>query len=274
MKLIPDGMVPVSLLFLFVSCGTNTTEPNQRLLIEGIEVELPANKKVIDFRTSRWEQERIKIMLLTRDDDDKVETYYIRKSLEDNRTILERSLYYGYAAPLPDAQLLESLPKKEIPIRIVKASCQTREIQYICVASLGLSVVRNSIFPEYTLTILKKSGDRYIPIYSLDDAGGNLQQLIFRDLDGDCLPELIDIEHLGDAFVNVRRINTENVVEDVQELKGKSVRVNELDTGRLLLYIYDRPGGYEGYWEEFVWSKTDGKFMSLAPPPIGAPVRR
>ena len=272
MKLIPEGMVLVSLLFLFVSCGTNTTEPNQRLLIEGIEIELPGNQTVIDFQTSQWNQERVKITLLTRDDDDKIETYFINQGLEDDRS-MERSLHHGYATPFPDPQLFDSLSEKEIPIRVVKASCHSRGIQYICVASLGLSGGVNHAWPEYTLTILKRSGDRYIPLYSLDDAGTNLQQLIFRDLDGDCIPELIDIGRSDLAFVHVRQINTENVLEEVQELKGTSVRVNELDPGRLFLHIYDRPGGYENHWEEFVWSKTDGKFISLAPPPPDALVQ-
>ncbi len=218
--------------------GNLQLQDTQRLELEGTKIEIPAREHVVAHVVSALgasdEVPPAKLVsLLTRDSDGLIKTYSFRTRPGSSAGELLPPVCQGYVADLPPGLAVEA---GEIPVRVIRSSC-LKGLIYWAVVTLSFDPTDPLQNLSYNLYVF--SGEKLI--FYKPQAGMRLEQFVFRDLDGDCLPEMIDVDRSHKIVVTtVRLVKEDGSVADVQELSGDradiacggSIKIDERCVGR------------------------------------------
>jgi hypothetical protein len=203
----------------FGPCAQNTPplRETQQLQLEGYTIEIPARDQLVAHAVAEFPDGNF-IQLLTRDWDGLIKTYTFRVDAAPSTGELVGPFYEGYAVDLPASLHLEP---GEVPVRLVSSSCSNGST-YWAVASLSFNPDDPMRKVHYNLYVF--GGNRRL--FYKPQAGLELEQFVFRDIDGDCLPEMIDVNRsYSIAIVKVRVVSADGSVKEVQELSGDTADI-------------------------------------------------
>lgn len=264
-----NSLLVLALMVVSIAClGSHAQQAEKDVQIEKLRVRIPTKDTVLDYKVFA-KAHATRLQLLVRDVDDAVKTYTIDYRSPDDQ-VRSSATFDGYAVASADSY---GLPNKQIPITVIRSSCLAEGKQYFGIVTLGLVKEPVLDVPHYGLYVLKKLGSQYSVIYSLDDAGANLLNFIFRDFNEDCRPEMIDVSRpAGLSFLNVRTLDSDDRVNLVQEIAGKSVLLTETKLDQLAITLFMSDGSIQGPKQFYTWSKDINKFVEAAPQSIDVKV--
>ncbi|MDA2925105.1 hypothetical protein MYX65_10745 [Acidobacteria bacterium AH-259-L09] len=227
--------------------------------IEDLQVRMLQRDTLVDYTLVR-KKGQINLHVFVRDVDNIVKSYRVEYQDVDNQS-RGGPIFEGYAINFDDVY---DLPPTEIPIRAVKASCLEGGVRYESIVTLGMEKRAPFAPPNYNLYVFKRLDQGPLKIYEVKAAGRNLLDFRFLDLDGDCLPEMIDLSKpAGLSFLKVRKIDSNDRVHVVQEIGGKGISL--LHFFSRLLSITMREDGILSPLKDYKWDPTAGKFVETAP---------
>ena len=231
----------------------SSAEEDKQVQVGGITVSLPARDTVMD--SSRGRTRGVdRLYLLTRDVDGLIKSYayFVWDSVGEERS---RPYLHGYSVAVPSGLKLEP---GQIPIRVIRSTC-SGGAEFMAVATLGFTLPRWESQIYYSLYVFRKSSGPFERIYYRGQIGQTLTDLVFRDVDGDCRPELVDVGRTGHvAFANVQIVRPNGSVHLVQQIGGSEVELSDDGPSRFSIEADDSyPGekglcyvvGYRGWWD-------------------------
>lgn len=249
------------LLFLFSCSGVPSSESERVVQVDAYALRIPQRDTIVDHvLLPRQPGATPHIMILARDVDGLAKSYWIKYKSPHNQS-RSQPVFHGYETKLPHMELLDELSsKREILIRYAKSSC-LQGPSYFSLVTLELDEILP--VPHYNLYIIRKIQSRYRRIYLLKNASSNLHHFIFRDLNDDCLPEMIDISKpAGTAFANVRTVTDDDKTLLLQEVAGRSILANEFYVGDVTLRVV---GFGEKPTQRLRWNKKSSRFEEDLP---------
>jgi hypothetical protein len=195
----------------------------KQISVDGFSFEIPATEEVVahavaDLGEASQGHPSKLIELLTRDIDYLVKTYTFRIQVGSSTGELLGPFFEGYAIDLPSGFQLES---GQVPVRLVRSSCLNGPV-YSAVVGLGFDRTDPLRHVCYSLYVFK--GTQLL--FHRLQAGLKLEQFVFRDLDEDCLPEMIDVNRSNNGVtVTVRAMKADGSMEEVQKLTGATADI-------------------------------------------------
>jgi hypothetical protein len=193
--------------------------------VEGYILSLPTRDTLIDHRLVEGPTGRY-LKLLTRDTDDRVRSFVADLDEIAGESRLRGPLHHDTHQGV-DLPMGLDIERTLIPIRALRSSCQGSPV-YWAVVSVGLTQLGSL---KSVLHIFRQTATEtgLLLRYSENGALGSLERLVFRDLDGDCLPELIYVgRERGISMVQVFVVTAEDSVEYVQNLSAGKWEVMDL----------------------------------------------
>ncbi len=247
-------MFAFAALVALSNLGPMRTGPQKSVRVNGMTVSIPSRDTVVDHSVEEMADRKI-LYLLTRDVDGLIKSYaYHASGFADEDLIGPYVL--GYSVDVPAGLEIQS---GQIPIRYIESTCPGRA-GLAAVAAYGFCRPSWGGRTCYSLYVFRTTASgTYGRIYLRTDVGEILQDLVFRDVDGDCLPELIDVgksEHV--TYANVQIIDKDLTVELVQRIGGAEVDLRVAGPSRFAVEADDSyPGerglcyvlGYRGWWD-------------------------
>ena len=254
MELKMNLLVIFAALVALSSPGPIRRESHKSVQVDGMAVSIPSRDTVVAHSVEEMANKKI-LYLLTRDVDGLIKRYAYHASGFVEKDLIGPYVL-GHSVDVPAGLELQA---GQIPFRYFESTCPGRA-GLAAVAAFGFCRPSWGGRTCYSLYVFRKTtSGTYTRIYLRTDVGEMLQDLVFRDVDGDCLPELIDVgksEHV--AYANVQIIDKDLTVQLVQRIGGAEVDLKVKGPSGFAVEADDSyPGerglcyvlGYRGWWD-------------------------
>jgi hypothetical protein len=243
----------------------------QQVVVDGVALDFPSRESLID--SSSWLQNgRRHFDLLTTDVDSVIRIRYYSVTDDGLAGLNYHTSVEGYSVEVPE---FPQVPGGEVPIRRVQAT-RAPGIVYIVIATGRHEPGRSGLF--INLHVLRSTHSEVDRVFSKEGIGSCLKVIVFRDVDGDSLPELLSVSRSGNVErLNVLLITEDGTVQDAQTVAGRTVELWDLGSTRPSVEVTEKSrnrgelclrrtflGRWDASFRRFVEERPEGRLSPAA----------